>query len=292
MISTRRLGPGAPTVSAVGFGGMQLSISDRPSEDVAIRVLHASLGAGVTLIDTADVYCLDDDDLGHNERLIAKALRNWSGQRDSIVVATKGGLTRPQGHWETDGTPEHLRLACERSLKALGVDCIDLYQLHAPDPKVSFEDTVGELGRLQDSGKIRMLGLSNVSTDQIHLASSLVTVVTVQNRLNPFFREAITDGVLGYCETQGLGFLAYSPVGGGRLNKKLPEHPILTSIAQNHEVSTHAAALAWVLHQSPNVVIIPGARTADHAVDSARAARITLSDDELRVLDQATFSTV
>src|ERR671911_2979066 len=128
MIPRRSLGPGAPRVTAVGYGGMHLSIQDRPPEDQGIRVIHAALDAGVTLIDTADVYCLDDKDLGHNERLIAAALRSWGGKRDEVIVATKGGLTRPGGRWETDARPEQLRAACERSLRALGTGCIDLYQ--------------------------------------------------------------------------------------------------------------------------------------------------------------------
>src|SRR5262245_17842338 len=129
----RRLGPGGPEVSAIGYGGMMISIQGRPPEELGIRAIHAALDAGATLIDTADVYCLDDDDIGHNERLIAKALKQWSGRRDGIVVATKGGLTRPAGQWHRQADPEHLHRACERSLKALGVERIDLYQLHAPD---------------------------------------------------------------------------------------------------------------------------------------------------------------
>src|SRR5215831_1941518 len=127
---TRALGPAAPAVYVVGLGGMHLSITGRPDETTALRVIHAALDGGATILDTADVYCLDDADVGHNERLMAKALRTWGGRRDAVVVATKGGLTRPGGRWERNGRPEHLRRACERSLKALGVHHIDLYQLH------------------------------------------------------------------------------------------------------------------------------------------------------------------
>ncbi len=187
-----------------------------------MRVIHAALDAGVRLLDTADVYCLSDEDLGHNERLMARALREWNGPRDEVIVATKGGMTRPQGSWDRNGRPEHLRRACDRSLQALGVDRIDLYQFHAPDPRVPFGESIGMLAELQAAGKIRWLGLSNVSVDQINAARRHIEVVTVQNRLNPFFREALTEGVVEHCEDLGIGFLAYSPVGGGRLNQKLP----------------------------------------------------------------------
>ena len=216
---------------------MHLSISGRPDDATGIAVIRAALEHGVTLIDTADVYCLDDGELGHNERLIATALRTWAGPREHVIVATKGGMTRPAGRWGRNGRPEHLRRACDRSLKALGVDRIDLYQLHTPDPEVPFAESIGALAELQRAGKIRWVGLSNVSVADIEEASRLVTVVTVQNRLNPFFREAVESGVVAFCERRGIGFLAYSPVGGGRLNLKLPAHPVLGPIARRHGVS-------------------------------------------------------
>ena len=149
VLARRRLGGDAPLVSAVGYGGMHLSIQDRPLEEQGIRVIQAALDAGVTLIDTADVYCMDENDIGHNERLIARALKSWSGDRSRVIVATKGGMTRPRGRWEMDGRPAHLKAACERSLKALGVERIDLYQLHVPDPRVPLAESVGALADLQ-----------------------------------------------------------------------------------------------------------------------------------------------
>ncbi len=287
----RPLGPAAPHVSAVGFGGMPLSTQGRPDERQAIDVIHAALGAGMTLIDTADVYCLDDNDIGHNERLIAKALSSWPGPRDSVIVATKGGMIRPAGRWERRGSPEHLKTACESSLQALGVERIDLYQFHAPDPAVSFQDSVAALAELREEGKIRWAGLSNVSVAQIQAAQSIVEVTTVQNRLSPFFRESLETGVVKYCRDNGIGFLAYSPVGGGRLNKKLPDHGEARAIANRHKVSPHAVVLAWVLARSPNVIAIPGARTVAHALDSAVAAELVLQPEDLEVIDRAEFST-
>lgn len=288
-MQTRVLGPSAPPVSVIGLGGMPLSLNDRPSEETAFSVIHASLDAGITVIDTADVYCLDDDDIGHNEHLIAKALTQWSGSLDSVVVATKGGLTRPQGRWERDGSPEHLRAACDRSLLALGVECIDLYQLHAPDMNVPFDESVGALAELQQAGKIRWVGLSNVSVEEIQEAESAVEVVTVQNRLSPFFKESLNNGVVDYCEQKGIGFLAYSPVGGGRLHKKLPENQVVVDVAKKYGASPHAAVLAWVLAQGQTVIPIPGARSVEHALDSAGAASIELSAEDLDSIGRAAF---
>jgi aryl-alcohol dehydrogenase-like predicted oxidoreductase len=288
VIPRRKLGLDAPPVTAVGYGGMHLSIQDRPSEEQGIRVIQAAIDAGVTLIDTADVYCLDDSEIGHNERLIARALSSRSATR--VTVATKGGLRRPGGRWEVDGSPAHLRAACEQSLKALRVERIDLYQLHAPDPRVPFAESIGALADLERSGKIRWVGLSNVSVTEIRQAEQIVPITSVQNRLNPFFREALTEGVVQYCTDHGIGFLAYSPIGGGRLNRKLPAHPVLRPMASRLGVTPHALVLAWVLARSPTVIVIPSARTVEHALDSITAAELNLSEADLSAITTAEFS--
>jgi len=269
---------------------MHLSISGRPSDEQARAVLRAVLDARVTLIDTADAYCLDEHDVGHNERLIGAALTARPGDRSQVVVATKGGVVRQGGRWDTDGSPAHLRAACDRSLLALGVERIDLYQLHAPDTRVPFSESVGAMAELQRQGKVRWIGLSNVSVDQIRQAEAIAPITSVQNRLNPFFREALTGGVVRYCEGRGIGFLAYSPVGGGRLNLKLPTHPVVGPIARRLGVSPHAVVLAWVLAQSPGILAIPSARTVAHALDGVVAADLTLSADDLAAIDGAEFS--
>lgn len=286
----RLLGPGAPAVTAVGYGGMHLSIEGRPPEEQGLRVLRAALDAGVTLIDTADVYCLDQHDIGHNERLIAQALAGWAGDRASVTVATKGGVVRPAGRWDSDARPEQLRAACERSLRALAVERLDLYQLHAPDARVPLADSIGELARLREAGKLRWIGLSNVNLLQIREAQGITPITSVQNRLNPFFRESLAGGVVAYCAAQGIGFLAYSPTGGGRLTKTLPAHPVLVPIARRLGVSAHAVVLAWALAQSPSVIVIPSARTVDHVLDSIGAADLVLGADDLAAIDAAEFS--
>lgn len=286
----RSLGAGAPQVSAVGYGGMHLSIDGRPPESEALKVLAAVLDAGITLIDTADAYCLDERDTGHNERLIACALSAWKGDRSRLVVATKGGVVRSGARWDTDGSPAHLRAACDRSLRALGTERIDLYQLHAPDPRVPLVESVGALAQLQQEGKVRWIGLSNVSVEEIRTAQTAASITAVQNRLNPFFRESLTEGVVRYCGENGIGFLAYSPVGGGRLNKKLSSHPVVAPIAARLGVSPHAVVLAWVMTQSPAVIPIPSARTVEHALNSVSAAAVSLDENDRSAIDAAEFS--
>jgi aryl-alcohol dehydrogenase-like predicted oxidoreductase len=283
------LGPDAPTVSVIGYGGMHLSITDRPSESDGIRVIHAALDAGMTLIDTADAYCMDGAETGHNERLIARALREWRGPREQVVVATKGGIIRTGGRWDRDGRPTHLKAACEASLRALGMEQIPLYQLHAPDPAVPLEESVGALAELRRAGKVRWAGLSNVSVDEIRRAEAIVPITSVQNRLNPYFGEAPYQGVVEYCAARGLGFLAYSPTGGGRLTKKLPSHPVLGEIARRLGATPHAVCLAWVLAQGPTVIAIPSARRVEHAVDSSRAAALELPPADVAAITAAHF---
>jgi aryl-alcohol dehydrogenase-like predicted oxidoreductase len=270
----RRLGPDGPLVSEVGLGGMYLSIDGRPEEAQAIRTVHAALEAGVTLVDTADVYCLDDGDIGHNERLIAKALR---GRPEKVVVATKGGLRRPGGEWVHDARPEQLTRACEASLEALGVPVIDLYQLHAPGPHVPFAESVGALARLRERGLVRLVGLSNVDTAELAEARGIVPIASVQNRWNVHDRSPERDGMLAACEAAGVAFLPYSPFGGGNRAPRLARHAELAAQAQRRGVTPHRLLLAWMLARSPVVIPIPGSRQAHNAQDSAWATGVDLT---------------
>jgi aryl-alcohol dehydrogenase-like predicted oxidoreductase len=284
-MNARPLGSSGLTVGAVGLGGMYLSIRERPTEDDAVRTIHAALDAGVTLVDTADVYCLDHRDIGHNERLIARALREKP--HSNVVVATKGGLERPNGSWTRNARPAHLREACERSLKALGVARIDVYQLHAPDPAVPLADSVGELARLRGEGKIAHLALSNVGVHEIDEARRIVPIVSVQNRWNPQHRAPETEGVLDHCTKHGIAFLPYSPFGGASGAKSLSKMGRLAGEAENRGMSPHRLVLAWMLAKSPVVIPIPGARRAVSIVDSAQAAELVLSQEDVKAVEAA-----
>jgi aryl-alcohol dehydrogenase-like predicted oxidoreductase len=277
------LGKTGEPIPVIGFGGMPLSIKGRPAEEQGIRVVQAAIDAGMTLIDTADVYCLDDSDIGHNERLIARAIRG----RDGVKVATKAGLRRPRGAWVNDGSPKRIREACEQSLRSLETEQIWLYQFHAPDPRVAFEKSVEAFAELHREGKFQWFGVSNVSVAQLEQAERILPVQSVQNRLNPYFRESIE--VAQECAKRSVTFLAYSPVGGGRLAKKLPKFEVLQEIASARGASVHAVTIAWVRAQAETVVPIPAARTIEHAVDSARAAELVLSEEELRRIDETEF---
>jgi aryl-alcohol dehydrogenase-like predicted oxidoreductase len=283
-MKTRRVG--SFEVSEIGLGACHLSLQGRPDEATAIRTVHAALDAGVTLIDTADAYSLTLDDFGHNERLIAKALAAAGPGRAAVHVATKGGHTRPNRvDWGLDGTPAHLRAACEASLRRLGVDVIDLYQLHWPDPAVPFEDSVGGLSDLVDAGLVRQVGVSNVSVPQLRTAHAVLgpRLVSVQNELSLWQRASLPQ--LRVAEEFGLAFLPYQPVGGARPAAGVDrDHPVLRRIAVAHEASVFQVALAWLLALSPAVVPIPGSRRPETIRDSAAASGLTLASDDIEAL--------
>jgi len=275
-------------VSAIGLGAMQLSVSGRPDHEQGIATIHAALEAGVTLIDTADSYCLDDSEVGHNERLIGEALRSWGGDRSEVLVATKGGHIRPGGRWEVDGTPSHLRSACEASLTALGVETIDLYQFHRPDPSVPYAESVGALHDLREAGKVRMVGISNANVDQIREAAEILGagLVSVQNQFSPDFRSSESE--LRRCEEMGLAFLPWSPFGGAsRAAEVGSRFAVFAEVGAAHGVSPQQVTLAWMLALSPVVIPIPGSSRPSTIRDSVAAADLQLSEDELARLSAA-----
>lgn len=273
-------------VGAIGLGAMPMSLEGRPDRARALATIHAALAAGVTLIDTADAYSTGGNDTGHNERLVAEALRTWSGDRDDVVVATKGGHVRPgDGTWQVDGRPEHLRAACEASLRSLGVEAIGLYQFHRPDPSVPFAESIGALAELLAAGKIRMAGLSNVSISQIDEARTIVPVVSVQNQFSPAFRSSAAE--LAYCGGLGITFLAWSPLGGmGPAAELGTRHRAFAQVAERHDVSPHQVALAWVLAQGDHVIPIPGSSRPETIRDSAAGADLALTPDDLALLER------
>jgi aryl-alcohol dehydrogenase-like predicted oxidoreductase len=274
---------GGSTVSAIGLGGMPMSIEGRPDRDRSLAAIHAALDAGVTFIDTADAYHLDSSDVGHNELLIAEGLATYGGDVSNVLVATKGGHTRPGGGaWDIDGSPEHIKAACDGSLKRLGVEAIGLYQHHRPDPTVPYAETIGALADLLDDGKIRMAGISNADPRQIREAQQVLggRLVSVQNQFSPAFRSSRPE--LELCADMGIAFLPWSPLGGiGTADDLGSRHAAVAEVAAERGVSPQRVTLAWMLALSPVVVPIPGASRPETARDSAAAADLELTADEV-----------
>ena len=244
-----------------------------PDRENALKVLRRAVELGVNLIDTADAYGPETSEL-----LIAEALHPYP---NGLVIATKGGLTRPgPGNWVPNCRPEHLKQALEGSLKRLRLERIDLYQLHTVDSKVPIEESVGALKQMQDAGKIRHIGLSNVDPEEIARARKIVPIVSVQNRYNIEDRQS--ENVLAYCEKENLGFLPWFPVGGGRGLK--PEHP-LSLAAKAHSVSVYQVALAWLLERSPAMLPIPGTSSLAHLEENVAATRLKLTPEEWKAIN-------
>ena len=280
----RTIGP--RTVSAIGLGGMPMSIEGRPDEARSIATIHAALEAGVTLIDTADAYHLHADDVGHNEELIARALRTWGGDASDVLVATKGGHLRPgDGSWTQDGRPEYLKEAVKASARRLGVEAIGLYQFHRPDPRVPYADSVGAIRDLLDEGVIELAGISNANVAQIDEANEILggRLVSVQNQFSPAFRSSL--GELEHCAALGIAFLPWSPLGGiARAGAVGERHDAFQRVADAHGVSPQQVALAWELALAPVVIPIPGASRPESIRDSVRAVELELMSDELASL--------
>ncbi len=283
-MQTRRIGD--REVSAIGLGGMPMSIEGRPERQRSVATIHAALDAGVTFFDTADAYHLHADDVGHNESLIAEALSSYGGDTSNVLVATKGGHLRPgDGSWTLDGRPEYLKQACEASLKRLGVDAIGLYQFHRPDPKTPYAESVGAIRDLLDEGKIQMAGISNANPEQIRQSQEILgsRLVSVQNQFSPAFQSSRPE--LELCDEVGLAFLPWSPLGGISKASGLGDRfKAFQQVADSRGVSPQQVCLAWMLALSPVVVPIPGSSRPETIQDSAKAPELQLTDDELKQL--------
>jgi len=280
---------GTMTVSAIGLGGMPMSIEGRPERSRSIATIHAALDAGITLIDTADAYHVGADEVGHNETLIAEALSSYGGDTTNVLVATKGGHLRPgDGSWTIDSSPEHLRAACDASLARLGVEAIGLYHLHRPDASgVPYEESVGAIRDLLDVGKIQMAGISNANPDQIRTAQDVLggRLVSVQNQYSPAYRSSEPE--LRLCQALGIAFLPWSPLGGSSRAADLGSRfAAFQEIADAHGVSPQQVTLAWMLAAAPVVIPIPGSSRPETVLDSARSVELDLSADELERLSQ------
>lgn len=284
-MQTRRIGD--VQVSAIGLGAMPMSIEGRPDEARSLATVHAALDAGVTLIDTADAYHLHADEVGHNETLIAKALATHPHGAE-VLVATKGGHLRPgDGSWTQNGRPEHLKRACEDSLRRLGVEAIGLYQFHRPDPAVPYAESVGALAELLAEGKIRMAGISNADPGQIRQANEILggRLVSVQNQFSPAFRSSRAE--LDLCDELGIAFLPWSPLGGITNADRLgSSYGSFARVAEAHGVSPQRVCLAWMLALSPVVIPIPGSSRPETIRDSVAAADLALTPAEVALLSE------
>ena len=287
-MQTRTLG--TQQVGAIGLGLMTFDQTGTQPRQQLLDTVTAALDAGVTLFDTADAYGPGDEKgagaQGENERLIASILDEL-GVRDRVLLATKGGHVRTDGGaWDLDSSAEHLHRAVDDSLARLGVEQLFLWQHHRPDPKVPYDEVIGTMKEIADSGKVAHLGLSNADPDQIRAAHAVLgdALVSVQNEFSPKFRSSRPE--IDVCEELGLAFLPWSPLGGLSDAKELADkHPAFAEVASERGVSAQQVALAWELAQSPCVIPIPGAKRPSSITDSAAAAEIELTDDELARLD-------
>jgi pyridoxine 4-dehydrogenase len=269
-LPVRRMGFGAMRVTGPGIWG------EPPDPAEARKLLRRAVDLGVDLMDTADAYGPEV-----SERLIREALHPYPR---GLVIATKGGLTRPAPErWDHDGRPEHLRQACEASLRRLRLERIDLYQLHAPDPKVPLADSIGELARLQREGKIRHVGVSNFGVDELRAARGIVKVVSVQDRYNVGDRRS--DDVLRVCAADGIAFLPWAPLAGReREAGRSRSVGALARVAKSRGITETQAALAWLLARSPAILPIPGTSSLAHLEENVAAAALRLTSEELAAI--------
>lgn len=282
LMKMRRLGPEGPTVSVIGLGGMLLSITGRPPADQGHRVVKSALEHGVTLFDTADAYALEEAEMGHNERLLARGLE---GQRDRVTVMTTVGLRRPGGAWTVDGEPEHLTEAVHNSLKNQDVETLDVVNLYSPDNRIPYEESVGALAKLKEQGKIRYVGLCNVDVEHIKKAETVVPIQVVQNRWNPQARDVEKNGVLDLCLETGKALVAYGPFGGTLGAPTLTTLGKLSDQARRRRLSPYQLVLAWMTNKAPVSFVVAGARRSESIEDSAGAGSVEFDADAVRAVE-------
>lgn len=277
---------GSLKVSPIGLGAMPSSLGrdPLPPRERGIATVHAALDAGITFIDTADIYAPAWDQMGHNERIVAEALGSYGGSTADVVVATKGGITRSEGEqWGRDGSAQYLRAAVERSLAALGVDVIDLYYWHRPDRSIRYAEGIEALAALKQDGLIREIGISNANVEEIDVALQVLGeggLAAVQNQFSPaYFHTSYEE--LEHCTEQGVAFVPWSPLGGiGKGEATARRFPAIARVAEAHGASPQQVVLAWELSLSERMIPIPGASRPESITDSARAMGLELTEAE------------
>lgn len=267
---------------AVGLGLLRLTTAGRPSDIDAVAVIRSALNRGIRLLDTANVYCQDENDLHYGEHLIRQALRSWTGPRDELRILTKAGLARPGGRWVPSGRPEALQASVEGSLQALGVDQLFLLQLHARDPGVPFEETLGTLADLQRQGLVKHLGLCNVTAAEITQAARHFKIASVQNELSVLNRKAAANGTLSYCQEHEIPFLAARPLGGAEKSARLTEDPILAGLGQRHGATAHEVALAALI--AAGAIPLVGATRVTSVRSAVKAWELDLDQSDRMAL--------
>ena len=288
-------------VSAIGVGCMNVSwiwsngaaLDPVRRQESAIPAIHAALDAGVTLLDTADIYAPTWDAFGHNEVFVAEALRTWSGtkeQKDKVVVATKAGISRQPGErWGRNGSLDYLLRAAEASAGRLGVEKIDLWQHHRLDPEIVFETQVANILALKERGIVDQIGVSNYDAKQLEIAIKIAGgpdeggIVSIQNEFSPRYRYDLD--VLAVCEKYGIAYFPWSPLGGMNNKKAITDSDAFEEVANKHNVSKYAIALAWEIKTSPSVIPIPGATRTESILDCITALDVTLSDEDFEYLN-------
>lgn len=275
-----------PNLSPIGLGAMPLSLINRPSERDAIAIISKFLETGGNFIDTADVYGLDDEDRGHNEKLIAKSIKKF-GQNNNLLIASKGGASRPGGGWALGGGhPDKLRRACEQSLKNLEIEAHQLYYLHGPDPKIPLADSLGELIKLKEEGKIQHIGIANVDLSELQLAAQLTTIAAVQNRCNLFCKGDFNNGLIGFCYTNKIAYVSYCPLGGWSDHHKLSQHQAFQPFIKKYGISTYVLSIAWLLNKADHIIPIPGINEKQQIEINQEAVHLALSSEDLQNMDK------
>lgn len=291
IVIMKQLGTSEITISPLGLGTSLLAKEGKPSESQAIATIHRAIDCGITLINTSDAYCLDEQDKHAAEKLVRKALLQYPGDTHQVIVATKGGYTRPQGEWVANGEPDYLRRTIAESFAALGGEKpIDLWLLHCVDPNYTLKQSLAPVQEAMASGLIRYAGVSNCSLAQIKRARELVDLVVVENQLSLWHRKNEFNGVLQYCEQENITFIAWGALGGGggkRRTRNLEQLPILSEIAQQKNVSVYCILLAWLQSRSPSIVPLVGTVSPLKIEDSAKSINVRLSQADIDMIDQS-----